>query len=137
MTRMTGPRVMAWAARGKQNLSIKETSMTSPNMMTCLALATSLLLGVAACKKQEEPTGPAQKAGEAIDKAGEQVSRDMKEGLKNADQAAAELRKAARSAGEKMDDATRDAERGLDKTAEKVGDKLEETGKQIKDDAKK
>jgi hypothetical protein len=110
--------------------------MTSPNMM-CVALATGLLLGVAACKKPEEPAGPAQKAGEAIDKAGEKVSREMKEGLKNADQAAAELRKAARSAGEKIDDATRDAERGLDKTAEKVGDKLEETGRKLKDDAKR
>jgi len=84
-------------------------------------LATALLAG---CKPQADGTGPAEKAGRAIDDAGARVAGKVHEQLEKADDAAAQAREHAK-------EATAEASRNLDKATEAVGKKVEQAGEKI------
>lgn len=107
---------------------------TTPAARALLLVA--LLSGLAACNRRDEAMGPAQKAGAAIDNAGDKVARKLEENLQKADRAGQEMADAARTAGDKIEDATRDARRGLDETTDKVGKKVERAGEKIQDAAR-
>jgi L-lactate utilization protein LutB len=89
------------------------------------------VLASAGCSRREEPIGPAQQAGKAIDDAGAKVAEKMHEQVEKADQAAKAMRDHADEAREKIKDATADASRGLDKATEQVGKKVEQAGEKI------
>jgi uncharacterized membrane protein len=114
---------------------MKQTSVLS----TLLVLAA--LAGITTgCSKQEEPIGPVQKAGKAVDDAGEKVARGLRESLSKADEAAQKVAQSAENARAKIEDATRDATRdaskGLDNATEKVGEKVERAGEKIQEAAR-
>jgi len=94
-----------------------------------------ILAGTSGCKRREDPMGPAQKAGAAIDNAGDKVAQQLHEQLNKADQAAKEMAEAAKATGDKINDATGDASRGLDHATEEVGKKVERAGEKIQDAA--
>ena len=99
-------------------------------------LAAAILAGVGACTPREEDSmGPAQKAGAAIDDAGDEVARKLKEKLDKAEQAGEKMADAARSTGDKIEDATSDASRGLEEATKKAGKKVEQAGEKIQDAA--
>jgi hypothetical protein len=92
-------------------------------------LATALVLAaLAGCSRDDDKVGPAQRAGQALDKAGANVSRDLERELSRADRAAAETRK-------KLMDATDDASQGLRRVTERAGKKMEDAGARIRDAA--
>ncbi len=97
----------------------------------------ALVAALGACKKQEEEMGPAQKAGAAIDNAGDKVAKEIHDKLDKADQAAKDMAEAAKATGDKIKDATEDASKGLDKATEEVGKKVESAGEKIQDAARK
>jgi hypothetical protein len=99
-------------------------------------LLVALVAALGACKKKEE-MGPAQKAGAAIDNAGDQIAKDIHAKLDKADQAAKDMAEAAKATGDKIKDATEDASKGLDKATEEVGKKVEKAGEKIQDAARK
>jgi hypothetical protein len=117
------------------NEGIMNTS-TILNAVIILALAG----GVAACKKPDEQMGPAQKAGAAIDNAGEKVADKLHENLDKARQAADQANERARNAGDEMGEAARqaaqDASKGVDKATDQVGKKVEQAGEKIQDAAR-
>ncbi|WP_323140297.1 hypothetical protein [Massilia phyllosphaerae] len=84
-------------------------------------LATLLLAG---CKPQADGTGPAEKAGRAIDDAGAKVAGKVQEQVEKADAVAAQARENAK-------EATAQASRNLDKATEAVGKKVEQAGEKI------
>jgi hypothetical protein len=98
-------------------------------------LAVAILAGVAACTPREDAVGPAQKAGAAIDNAGDEVARKLQEKLDKAEQAGEKMADAARATGDKIEDATSDASRGLEETAKKAGRKVERAGEKIQEAA--
>ena len=98
------------------------------------ALLLAMVAGVSACKKPEEPIGPAQKAGAAIDNAGQQVGEQLKENIDKADAAAKAM---ASSTRERLEQANEDASKGLATATENVGKKVEEAGERIQEAAKK
>lgn len=98
-------------------------------------LAVAILGGAAACTPREDTMGPAQKAGAAIDDAGDEVARKLKEKLDKAEQAGEKLADAARSTGDKIEDATSDASRGLEQATKQAGKKVEQAGEKIQDAA--
>lgn len=98
-------------------------------------LAFAILAGAAACTPREETIGPAQKAGAAIDNAGDEVARKIQEKLDKAEQAGEQMADAARSTGDKIEDATSDASRGLQEATKKAGQKVERAGEKIQDAA--
>lgn len=98
-------------------------------------LAVAILAGVAACTPREDDIGPAQKAGAAIDNAGDEVARKLKEKLDKAEQAGEKVAEAARATGDKIEDATSDASRGLEETAKNAGKKVERAGEKIQEAA--
>lgn len=98
-------------------------------------LAAAILAGIAACTPREDTMGPAQKAGAAIDDAGDEVARKLKEKLDKAEQAGEKMADAARSTGDKIEDATSDASRGLEEATKKAGKKVEQAGEKIQDAA--
>ena len=99
------------------------------------ALAFAILAGVAACTPREDEVGPAQKAGAAIDNAGDEVARKIQEKLDKAEQAGEKMADAARSTGDKIEDATSDASRGLEEATKKAGKKVERVGEKIQEAA--
>jgi F0F1-type ATP synthase membrane subunit b/b' len=105
-------------------------------MMFKAAMMVALVAALGACKKEEE-MGPAQKAGAAIDNAGDKVAKEIHDKLDKADQAAKDMADAARATGDKIKDATEDASKGLDKATEEVGKKVESAGEKIQDAARK
>lgn len=98
-------------------------------------LAVAILAGLAACTPREDKVGPAQKAGAAIDNAGDEVARKLQEKLDKAEQAGEKVADAARATGDKIEDATIDASRGLEETAKKAGKKVERAGEKIQEAA--
>lgn len=110
---------------------MKFTSVTSA------ALVLALLSGLAACKKADEPMGPAQKAGAAIDDAGAQVAAELHKPIDKAKEVGEKLEQAAEDTGKQIDQATQDASRGIDKATEEVGKKVERAGEKIQEAAKK
>jgi hypothetical protein len=101
------------------------------------ALVLALLSGLAGCKKADEPIGPAQKAGAAIDKAGEQVAAKLHEPIDKAKQVGQQVADAADETGRQINQATEDASRGIDKATEEVGKKVEKVGEKIQESARK
>lgn len=100
------------------------------------ALLALALLGTG-CTKPAEPIGPAQKAGAAIDNAGDEVAAKMQESLKKAQQASKDMADAAKATGTQITDATKDAtadaSKSLDKATEEVGKKVERAGEKIQE----
>ena len=97
--------------------------------------ALAIVAGAAACTPREETMGPAQKAGAAIDNAGDEVARTLKEKLDKAEEAGDKMAEAARATGDKIEDATGDASRGLEEATKNAGKKVERAGEKIQDAA--
>jgi hypothetical protein len=104
------------------------------------AVALSMLAALSACKKPDEPIGPAQKAGAAIDSAGEKAAAQLHEGIDKANEAAAIMNERAKHAGDEISDAAKDAaqdaSKGINKATEEVGKKVEKAGEKIQDAAR-
>jgi gas vesicle protein len=96
----------------------------------------AVLAGATGCSRRDEPVGPAQKAGKAIDDAGDKVAAKLHEQLDKADQATKALTEQADRERQKIKEATEDASRNLDKATEQVGKKVEQVGEKIQDAAK-
>ena len=107
---------------------------TTPILHAALILA--LLTGVVACGKRDEAVGPAQKAGAAIDNAGDKVAKELHDKLDKANAAAGDLAKSAKETGDKINDATQDAGAKLNKATEEVGKKVERAGEKIQESAR-
>lgn len=103
--------------------------------LTRTMLTLAIVAGVAGCTPREETMGPAQKAGAAIDNAGDEVARKLQEKLDKAEEAGEKVAEAARSTGDKIEDATSDASRGLEEATKKAGKKVEQVGEKIQDAA--
>lgn len=103
--------------------------------LSSAVLVLAILAGAAGCTPRDEDKGPAQKAGEAIDNAGDEVARKLKEKLDKAEEAGEKMADAARSTGDKIEDATSDASRGLEEATKKAGKKVEQAGEKIQDAA--
>lgn len=110
--------------------------MKSTSLITA-ALMVGALAGLAGCKKSDEAMGPAQKAGQAVDQAGEKVARDLHAGIDKANDAARQVAKSAEDTTAKINEATEDASKGLNKATEEVGKKIERAGEKIQESAKK
>jgi hypothetical protein len=104
-------------------------------------LSVALVAGVAGCGKRDEAMGPAQKAGQAVDNAGDKVARDIQDKLDRANAAARQVADSASQTKDKIADATADAaadaSKGLDKATEEVGKKVERAGEKIQEASKK
>lgn len=114
--------------------------MQTTHKLTRIFQAAVLLTGLAglsACTKPAEEMGPAQKAGAAIDNAGDRVATGIHEQLDKAHQAGRQMEDAARNTGAKIEEATQDASKGIDRATEKVGEKVEQAGEQIQESARK
>ena len=113
--------------------------MKASSMVSGL-LALALAGGVAGCGKRDEAMGPAQKAGQKIDNAGDQVARDLHDKLDRANQAAQQVADSAAQTKDQIAaataEATADASKGLDKATEEVGKKVERAGEKIQESAK-
>jgi F0F1-type ATP synthase membrane subunit b/b' len=99
-------------------------------------LAIAIVAGASACTPREDAVGPAQKAGQAIDNAGDEVARKIQDKLDKAEQAGEKAADAARATGDKLKDATGDASRGLEEATRNAGKKVEQAGEKIQDAAK-
>ena len=97
------------------------------NIWVVALLAMAVSLG--GCEKNEE-MGPAQKAGAAIDNAGDRVAKDIHEKLDKARDATNDVAEAAKVQGEAIKEATAEV-------AEEAGKKVEEAGKNIQEAARK
>jgi hypothetical protein len=95
-------------------------------IVAMLALAVSLT----GCTKKEDEMGPAQKAGAAIDNAGDRVAKDIHEKLDKARDAGQDVAEAAKVQGEAIKEATAEV-------AEEAGKKVEEAGKNMQEAARK
>jgi hypothetical protein len=104
---------------------------------TLFAAGIAVLAGLAGCTKPSEPVGPAQKAGAAIDQAGDKVGEKLKENLDKARAVGDDMAEAAKATGERIDEATGEAAKGLDKATENVGKKVEQAGEKIQEAARK
>lgn len=111
-----------------------------PSSIMSALLALAVLAASSACTKREDPVGPAQKAGAAIDNAGDKVAEQVQENLRRAEQASRDIADKARATGDQITDATRDATKdasaGLEKATEEVGKKVERAGERIQEAAK-
>ena len=117
-------------------------------MKTMTMVGTLLVFAVAAgCSPKNDGIGPAQKAGKAVDEAGDKVARELRAPLEKADEAAKKLAERAEEerrqlaertedAREKIKDATQEAGRGLEKATGKVGEKVEQAGEKMQDAAR-
>jgi sugar-specific transcriptional regulator TrmB len=117
-------------------------------MKTTTMFGALLVLAMAAgCSRQDDGMGPAQKAGKAVDEAGDKVARELRAPLEKADEAAKKLAERAEeerrqlaerteAAREKIKDATEEAGRGLQKATGKVGEKVEQAGEKLQDAAR-
>jgi hypothetical protein len=106
-----------------------------------MGMAAVLAVGVQGCSKREDGMGPAQKAGQAVDNAGDKVARDLHDKLDKANAAAQQTADAAKQARDQIaaatGDAAADAAKGLDAATEKVGQKVEQAGEKIQEAAKR
>jgi Flp pilus assembly protein TadG len=109
--------------------------MKSSSILSAL-LAVALVVGVAGCGKRDEAMGPAQKAGQAVDNAGDKVARDLHDKLDRANEAAQQVANSAAATKDKISAATEDASKGLNKATEEVGKKVERAGEKIQESAK-
>jgi acyl-CoA reductase-like NAD-dependent aldehyde dehydrogenase len=104
-------------------------------------LTLALLAGLGGCTKKEDGMGPAQKAGQAVDNAGDKVARDLQEKLDKANAAAKQVSDSAQQTRDRIAeataDATADASKGLDAATDKVGKEVEQAGEKIQDSARK
>ncbi len=100
------------------------------------AVALALLAGLAACTKPGEPVGPAQKAGAAIDKTGDQIAAELHKPIDKANEAKEAMNDAALETRAKIEEATADASRGIDKATVEVGKKIEKAGEKIQEAGK-
>jgi F0F1-type ATP synthase membrane subunit b/b' len=100
------------------------------------AIVLATLSGLAACGKREEPIGPAQKAGAAIDNAGDKVAEKLQENINKANQAGEKIQDAAKATGDRINEATQDASKGIDRATEEVGKKVEKAGEKIQESAR-
>ena len=100
------------------------------------AIVLATLSGVSACTKPAEPIGPAQKAGAAIDNAGDRVAAEMQANLEKARKAGEKVQDAAKATGDKIAEATDDASKGIDKATVEVGKKVEKAGEKIQEAAR-
>lgn len=112
---------------------------TTSNITRILGAAVVLatLVGMSACSKPAEEMGPAQKAGAAIDNAGDQVAAGIHDKLDKAREAGQKVQDAAAATGEQIEEATGDASKGIDRATEKVGEKVERVGEKIQESARK
>jgi hypothetical protein len=111
---------------------MKATSLAS------VWLVVALVGGVAGCTKRDDAAmGPAQKAGLAVDNAGDKVARELHDKLDRANQAAQQVADSAEQTKGKIAEATADAGKGLEKATEEVGKKVERAGEKIQEAAKK
>ncbi len=103
-------------------------------------MALALAGGAAGCSKHEEGMGPAQKAGQKLDNAGDQVARGVQDKLDRANAAAQQVASSAEQTKENIAAATAeaasDASKGLNKATEEVGKKVERAGEKIQESAK-
>lgn len=106
-----------------------------PTSMLSALLALAVLAGAAGCTRRDEPMGPAQQAGKAVDDAGARVAQKLHEPIDKANEAAAQVAKSADEARDRIKDATEDASRGLDQATEEVGKKVERAGEKIQEAA--
>ena len=100
------------------------------------AAALALLASLAGCTKPGEPVGPAQKAGAAIDKTGDQIAAELHKPIDKANEAKEAINDAALETRSQIEEATADASRGIDKATEKVGQKVEKAGEKIQEAAR-
>jgi F0F1-type ATP synthase membrane subunit b/b' len=105
--------------------------------ISAVLVAVAVLAGLAGCGKREEGMGPAQKAGQAVDNAGDKVARELHDKLDKANQAAQDAAKAAENTKDKIAEATEDASKGLNTATEEVGKKVERAGEKIQEAARK
>jgi F0F1-type ATP synthase membrane subunit b/b' len=105
--------------------------------MVKAAVLVAMVVAVSACSKRDEAMGPAQKAGAAIDNAGDKVAKDIHDKLDKAEQAGKDVAAAAEATRDKLSDATGEAAKGLDKATEEVGKKVENAGEKIQEAARK
>ncbi|WP_426110310.1 hypothetical protein [Massilia sp. PWRC2] len=116
-------------------------TMTMKTTLTALSVALVLTAGVAGCSKRDDGMGPAQKAGQAVDNAGDQVARELQSKVDKANAAAKQVADSAQQTRERIaaatDAAAADASKGLDVATEKVGKKVEQAGEQIQQSTKK
>jgi methyl-accepting chemotaxis protein len=99
-------------------------------------LVLGILAGVSGCTRRDETMGPAQKAGQAVDNAGDKVARELHDKLDKADQAAKDVARSAQDTSDQINQATEDASKGLNKATEKVGKKVEQAGEKIQESAR-
>ncbi|MDQ2988703.1 MAG: hypothetical protein M3R60_06335 [Pseudomonadota bacterium] len=103
--------------------------------------AIALVAGLSGCTKKDETMGPAQKAGAAVDAAGDKVANELHDKIDRANAAAKQVADSAAQTRENIqkqtEDAAADASRGLDKATEEVGKKVERAGEKIQESAKK
>ncbi len=100
-------------------------------------LAVLLATGAAGCTKRDEAMGPVQKAGQAVDNAGDKVAQDLHDKLDRAKQAGQQVADSAAETKNKIEQATADASQGLNKATEEVGKKVERAGEKIQEASKK
>ena len=77
-------------------------SITSSSKLAAGALLAALGL-LSACTKPSEPVGPAQKAGAAIDQAGDQVGEKLKENIDKAKAVGDNVAEAAKATGDRIE----------------------------------
>ncbi len=106
------------------------------NVLAGTALVFAVGAGLGGCAKKEEAMGPAQKAGAAIDNAGDKVAAKLHEGLDKANEAANAVAENAKATREEIEKATDDASKGVDRATEEVGKKVERAGEKIQEAAK-
>lgn len=108
--------------------------------LAALMLVTAAL-AVSACSKRDEAMGPAQKAGQAVDNAGDKVARELHDKLDKANDVARQTAESAQRTRDQIaaatGDAAADAAKGLDAATEKVGQKVEQAGEKIQEAAKR
>lgn len=108
---------------------------------TALLVAMAAAATLGACGKRDDGMGPAQKAGQAVDNAGDKVARELQDKLDKANAAAAQATESARQTQANIAaataDAAQDASKGLDAATEKVGQKIERAGEKIQESARK
>lgn len=100
-----------------------------------MAVVLAALL-LAACSKHGEDMGPAQRAGKAVDDAGDKVAAQLHDPIDKANEAAKTLQQSAEQARDQIKDATEDARQGVGRVTEEVGRKVEKAGEKIQDAAK-
>ena len=117
-------------------------------MKTMTMVGALLVLALTAgCSPRDDGPGPAQKAGKAVDEAGDRVAAGLRVPLEKADEAARKLAERADEerrqiaertdeAREKIKDATQEAGRGLEKATGKVGEKVERAGEKMQEAAR-